>query len=131
MDDRQLEQLAKQLGAKAAANVDAQKTAWAVLARLRSTPVTHPWWHRFGLVPAAAAAGVILAAGLGIHQWLTPGEALPSLPLPIELNELATNELTEVLDSLEFEAPVAELVPASLADLSENQLRDLLASMEG
>ena len=49
----------------------------------------------------------------------------------VSLGELAADELTEVLDSLEYEVPVYELVPVALGDLNEDELTALLESLEG
>lgn len=131
MNDDNLERLAKQLGDRPAAAIDPQKTAWAVLARLRSSPQRRPWWRRVGLVPVAAAATLMLASGLAIRQWVSNGGSGMTMPVPVELQDLAHEELAEVLDSLEWEIPVSELVPLTLADLSESELQELLQSMEG
>lgn len=131
MNDANLERLAKQMGARPAAAIDPQKTAWAVLTRLRSSPQQRPWWRRVGLVPVAAAATLMLASGLAIRQWVSNGGSGMTLPVPVELQDLAHEELAEVLDSLEWEVPVSELVPLTLADLSESELQELLQAMEG
>jgi len=131
MSHDSLEHLARQLGDRAAAGVDPQKTAWAVLARLRSTPPQRPWWRPVRLVPMAAAAALMLASGLAIREWVSSGGSGTTLPVPVELQDLAHDELAEVLDSLEWEVPVSELVPLTLADLSETELQELLQSMEG
>ncbi len=49
---------------------------------------------------------------------------------PMALEELTAADLGEVLDSLTYEAPVSEFVAASLDDLDESQLRELLATLE-
>jgi hypothetical protein len=127
----ELDHLAKQLGERAAARVDPEKTAWAVLARLRRAPEQRRWWQRVGLVPVAAAATVFLASALAINVWIGSGGSGIAPPLPVEIEELAANELTEILDSLSLELPIAEVVPATLSDLNEVQLERLLESMEG
>lgn len=131
--DERLERLAGELGREAGDRVDPERVAARVLARLRSEPVWRPWWRRVGLAPALAAGAVLaVAVGLGVgdregrigSEW---GEA----PLPIAFTELAAAELTEVLDSLDYEAPVSELVPAGLYELSVRELEALLEAMEG
>ncbi len=129
--DHDIEQLAKQLGERAAAQVDPQKTAWAVMARLRQQPKRRPWFLRFGLMPSAAAATLILASGLAIHQLVTSGGNGFVFPMPVEIEEMADAELEEVLDSLAWDTPVSELLPVTLADLDESELTELLESMEG
>ncbi len=56
---------------------------------------------------------------------------MAALLTPVGLEEFSSVELAEVLDSLDQMTPVYELVPASLGDLDETELRDLLAAMEG
>jgi hypothetical protein len=130
-DHRDVEALAPHLGAEAANGIDPQKTAWAVLARLRREPQRRPWWQRAKLVPLAAAATVLLASGIAIEAWRSAGGSGMPFPLPAEIEELASSELTAVLDSLELEVPMSEIMPATLADLSEAELAQLLESMEG
>ncbi len=130
-DDRDVERLAPRLGRQAAARVDAQKTVWAVLARLRREPERRSWWRRVKLVPLAAAAAVLIASGLAVEAWRNAGNGGIVFPLPSEIEELAAAELTEVLDTLELEVPMAEIMPATLSDLSESELMQLLESMEG
>jgi len=126
-----IEQLAKQLGERAASEVDPQKTAWAVMGRLRRESKRRPWLLRFGLVPMAAAATLVLASGIAIHQLVTSGGNGFVFPMPVEIEEMADVELEEVLDSLVLETPVSELLPVALADLDESELTELLESMEG
>jgi hypothetical protein len=137
MDERQLEQLAGQIGRERAAGVDPEATAQAVLRRLRTEPATEPWWRRAGqwprrhVVQVAAAAALVLATTVGVLQLAAPGGDRDPYAGPVELRELDDTELAEVLDSLEFEAPVYEMVEASLYDLSESELSALLEELEG
>jgi hypothetical protein len=131
MTDHDIERLARQLGERAAADIDPQQTAWAVMARLRREGRRRPWLFRFGLVQMAAAATLVLASGLAIHQLVGSGGNGFTFPVPAEVEELADEELAEVLDSLVWETPVSELMPVTLADLSESELTELLESMEG
>ena len=137
MDEQQLERLAGQLGRERAAAVDPEATAQAVLRRLRTEPATEPWWRRAGQWPrrhvlqVAAAAAILLVASFGVRELVGPGGSGGAHAGPAELQELAATELVEVLDSLEFEAPVYELVEVSLYDLSESELSALLEELEG
>lgn len=132
INERQIEHLAKHLGAEAGDRVDPERTAWAVTARLRREGRPVPWWRRRLVVPAfAAAATVVLAVGL-IRPWDgANGETAFELPMRATLHDLETQELTQVLDSLAYEAPVHELVPVGLDDLTEAELEALLETMEG
>ena len=136
MSEHELERLAKELG-RAGDRVDPEATARAVLARLESEPEQRPSarvpvWTRRPLVRVAAAAVLVLATVFGVQQLRGPATAADSeIPLVVSLGELAAVELTEVLDSLDYEAPVYELVPVALGDLNEDELTALLESLEG
>ena len=136
MNEHELERLAKQLG-RAGDRVDPEATARAVVARLESEPEQDPAdrarvWTQRPLVRVAAAAVLVLATVFGVQQLSGPGIPADSdIPGVVSLGELATDELTAVLDSLDYEAPVHELVPVALADLNEDELTALLESLEG
>lgn len=132
MEDHELEVLAKRLGEREAAGVDADRTAEAVVARLRTAPVVVRLWRKSAVRWIAAAAVLLVAIGLAVYQPSeTPVALDPTPPVPVTIEELAATELTELMDSLEVEAPVSEFVPVSLEDLSSRQLETLLQSMEG
>lgn len=100
------------------------------MARLRSRPPRQGWWSRVRLVPLAAAASLILAVGLGVRE-LTRGGVAEEALVPVELADLATDALQEMLDTLALDTPVSELVPVGLYELSETELTALLEAMEG
>lgn len=128
--DERLLRLARLLGEREAGRVDSQRTAWAVMARLRSRPAPRPWWSRIHLVPLAATASLLLVVGLGVRE-LTSGGAREEVAVPVELADLPDDALQEVLDSLDLDAPVSELVPVTLSQLTESELTALLEAMEG
>ena len=132
MDDQQLEQLARRLGARAAGRLDVDETARAVVARLKSEPERVVWWRRKPqLSVLAAAAVIVLAIGIfsdnGGDNSSDADLALASMPLVLQA--LSDDELAEVFDSLSFEAPVSELAVASLEEMSVGQLEELLQTM--
>lgn len=132
MDLKQIEQMAAELGKQDAERSDPDLTAHAVLARLRAEAMRKPWWRRVGVYRLAAAAVVAIGAGIGVWSVLPLGEpGARVLPTPAEIEDLAVSELGLVLDSLEVVGPVHELVNASLEDLNEVELRQLLDTMEG
>lgn len=133
MDDRELEALARQLGDRAAAAIDPERTAESVVARLRAEPVVAVrWWRRPGVVRAAAAAVLVIAAGVFVARSTRDEPVtVAAVTATATLEELAPSELSEIIDSLQVEAPVSELVAASLDELSEQQLERLLQEMEG
>ncbi len=130
-DERELTELARQLGAEAERRVDPPRVAAGVMARLRARPEARPWWRPARLIPLAAAAAAVLAVGLGLRELSRSQTDGQAAAVPVELHELAVAELGEVLDSLHVDAPVAELVPVGLYDLDESELTQLLQSMEG
>ena len=132
VDDQQLEQLARRLGARAGGQLDVDATARAVVERLKSEPERVVWWRRMPQLSVVAAAAVIVLA-IGIiadNGGNNSREAELNLaPMPLELQALSDDELEEVFDSLSFEAPVSELAVASLEDMSVGQLEELLQTM--
>ncbi len=131
MDERDLVRLAQQLGVDADHRIDPARVSARVLARLRARPVGRPWWRQAKLLPLAAAAAAVLAVGVGIVELTRRSPQDVADVVPVHLYELAVTELDEVLDSLQVDVPVAELVSAGLHDLDENELTQLLESMEG
>ena len=135
MDDKQLEQLAAQLGDRVAEQLDLETTAQVVLERLRlgSEPVV--WWRKPRVVRAlAAAALVVLTTGVLVTMRVvstgSPGAEVAQTEL-FELESLSFADLEAVFDSLTYEGPVAELSAVGLDNLDESQLRKLLTLMEG
>ena len=133
IDDRELERLAARLGEEAGRRVDPARTADAVVARLRA--VEQParrWWGDVRVFRAAAVIVAIVGSGIVVREALRSGVTrTEQIAQPVELVELATAELAEILDTLEFEAPVAEFTSGGLVGLSETELQELLATMEG
>ena len=132
VDDQQLEQLARNLGARAEERLDVDDTARAVVARLKSEHERVVWRRRVPQLSVLAVAAVLfLVVGLLFDDG---GEGpvdsgLDLAAMPIELQALSYDELEEVFDSLSFEAPVSELAVANLEDMSIGQLEELLQTM--
>ncbi len=130
IDEQQLERLAARLGASGGNDVDLDRVAEQVVSRLRSgekVPAHHRVWP---WLVAMAAAATLAVPG---YQWLHEIGGGPSarvVAAPV-LDLLTGAELAEVLDSLDFSAPVTEVVTATLDDMNEQQLEELLAIMEG
>ena len=133
MEERQIVQLAKRLGAKAADTLDVERTAQVVISRVKQAPAKVVWWRRMPLLQSAAAAAVfVLTVGVFVvSQLKTNGSDLGVLEEFAELHALSDSELEQVYDSLTAEAPVHELSAVNLQDLNEGQLEELLALMEG
>jgi len=134
--DEPLQELARRLGARAAARLDVERAATAVLQRLRERPAEQPvWWIRPAWLRLAAA--VVLVVGVGVlYRDLRPPASQPDATTPAAeagLTELSSDQLRGVLQALD---QVDEVAPASsqeagLEELDSAQLRELLRSLEG
>ena len=132
MDERELERVAKRLGRVAVERLDVERTAQAVVARLRVEPVPVVWWRRTRVLQATAAAAMILLTVGVLVRGQTDRDVITLLDVavPVELQALEVDELEEVFDSLAVDGPVYELA-VNLEDLTEGQLEELLRTMEG
>ena len=137
MNEHELEKLAQRLGARAAEQLDVERTAQAVVTRLREAPrvsvVTRLWmqsaWLKVAVVLLLGTGAVTKA--LWRPQALAPagGEAAAA-----GLNDLSTDQLQQLLEVVDTPADGAAPVyppDASLDDLTAPQLRELLRSLEG
>ncbi len=139
LHDDELQELARRLGARAAERLDVERTAEAVVARLRTEPRAEvrvlgwirPAWLRI-------AAVLLLLVGAGVVALNVRGPQLPTPPPPSsaggELSELSGDELRVVLAALEepgVEGQGVSPQDVGLEDLSAPQLRALLESLEG
>ena len=132
MNERDIEEIAPHLGLDAGEQVDLDRVAERVVAELRTKPAPVVWWRSAAVLRAAAVVALLLTAGVTVDRLVIDRPAsVVALVTPVGLEEFSTDELAEVLDSLDQMTPVYELVPASLDDLDETELRDLLTAMEG
>ena len=127
MNESELERIAARLGDRAAARLDVDRTAEAVVARLRTPRAVH-WWGSPALLRLAAA--IALTIGGGMFAYRTTSRSV-ELAAPVLLQALSSRELEEVLDSLSFDTRPPENAAVGLPDLNDEQLRDLLRRMEG
>jgi hypothetical protein len=150
--DEALRQVARRLGAAAADRLDVERTAQAVVARLRAGDVPErplirwmqPAWMR-------AAAGVVLIIGAGLlvywrlHHPTPETVAAPTVvvasidpsidpDLPVtEFQDFTSGQLRDVLNGLDSTVemtPTVHAGEAGVEDLSEPQLQSLLKAME-
>ncbi len=139
MNEDDLEQLAQRLGARGAERLDVERTARAVVTRLKQKPRAA---RRMRLEPAwlliAAAAVIVVAVGLVVQSTFRPPAsrhvASLSEPAGADLSDLTADQLQEVLQTVEQAGADQEAVSAQdvgLEDLSTPQLRALLESLEG
>ena len=136
LHDGKLQELAERLGAAAAERIDVERTAAAVVTRLREE--RHAPRRVWAGVPAAwlrIAAALVLVGGASIVArgiWQRASGVAPQVET-VDLGDLSPAQLREVLSSLDHPG-AQEPVPTQdvgLEDLTPQQLRTLLASLEG
>ena len=136
LHDAKLQELAQRLGAQAAERLDVERTAQAVLARLRAEPRTAGarWaWIQPAWLRIAAAVVIVVGVGGVVRSVFRDRTAAAVAAAGTELNDLSTAQLRAVLEAVELPA-TEETISAqdvSLDDLSAPQLRALLQSLEG
>ena len=130
MNEREIERAAAELGSDV--YIDVEQTAQRVVARLREAPPRAAWWQGRAALRAAAAVAVLVTGGVLVARAIDSSAAGDgAIALPVGLEELSPTGLTEVLDSLDLFSPASEFIPSSFNELDEEQLRTLLAAMEG
>ena len=137
--DAKLREVARRLGARAAERLDVERTAQAVVGRLRTDPraeVRVLGWIRPGWLRIAALLVMVVGAGVVAVNVRIPGVMPPvqSGTAAGELSELSGDELREVLESvaqLGGEQQAVSAQDVGLDELSASQLRALLESLGG
>jgi len=137
--DAKLREVARRLGARAAERLDVERTAQAVVGRLRTDPraeVRVLGWIRPGWLRIAALLVMVVGAGVVAVNVRIPGvmPRVPSATAAGELSELSGDELREVLESvaqLGGEQQAVSAQDVGLDELSASQLRALLESLGG
>jgi hypothetical protein len=135
IEDPKLQELARQVGVRAAERLDVERVAQAVLAGLRRPARTPTWlvWTQVAWVRAAAMVVLLVGIGFAMQPATESVRTAWDDPPAGAVQDLSADQLTRVLD--ELDQPVDVTVPASedagLEDLSESQLRALLKSLEG
>jgi len=139
LHDDKLQEVARRLGARAAERLDVERTAQAVVERLRTEPRAavriwgwiQPAWLRIAAVLLLLIGASVVALNVQGPRLTTP---LPPASAGGELSELSGDELRIVLAALEEPGAERQGVSsqdAGLEDLSAPQLRALLESLEG
>jgi hypothetical protein len=125
--EERLEAVARKLGDRAAASFDAEATAQKVVARLRKSerPVA-----RVVRLVARVAAVAVIAVAVSVVWQVRSNVVESSYAVPDEIADMTEDELTEVFDSLYFEAPVYEVAGSDIYDMDEDELVQLLEMME-
>lgn len=139
LHDGKLQEVARRLGARAADRLDVERTAQAVVARLRTEPRAdirvlgriRPAWLRIAAALLMVVGAGVVALNVRIPLSTTP---VPPATASGELSELSGDELRAVLEAVgQPGGEQQEVSPQdlSLEDLSAPQLRALLESLEG
>lgn len=139
LHDPRLEALAQRLGARAAERLDVERTAEAVVRRLREQPRATRRLPRVPRVPAwlSLAAGLVLLVGGGVvWRAARPGRIPPATALAppgLDLNALSADQLREVLQAVDqpLDVDPGAAADAGLEDLTPRELRALLSTLEG
>ena len=134
LHDPELEELARRLGASAAERLDVERTAAAVVTRLRAErQAPRRVWAGLpaGWLRIAAALVVLAGAGLVARALRAPRSAVPHAEA-VDLGDLSSDQLRELLNTIDqpgLQEPVSAQ-DVGLEDLTPQQLRTLLASLE-
>jgi hypothetical protein len=133
-------ELARRLGAGAAAGLDSARTATLVLARLASERRVVRW-RRTGLgVALATAAALLLVVWTGWPRPMSTSTPTPvaggvteGFRIPVaELDSLDANQLESVLEDLDAPLEEGRLTGAPpMGELDDVQLERVLRSLEG
>ena len=137
LQDAKLREVARLLGAGAAERLDVERTAQAVVTRLRERPrvTLGGWvWMQPAWLKIAAALVLVLGAGLvtrGLLRERVPTAAM-LVPIGEDLTDLTADQLRETVGALEQafadESPGA--LDAGLESLNTIELRALLRTLE-
>lgn len=128
LDDARLREIAQRLGARAAEQLDVERTAAGVLERLRKEPARRrvPLW-----VPIAAA--IVLLLG-GAELWRATHRPEPVVAAAgYDLKTLSADQLRDLLQVIDqpFDVDSVTAEDTGLDDLTPAELRTLLATLEG
>jgi hypothetical protein len=135
LDDTELRALARQLGAGQAERLDLEKTAAAVVHRLRTERPRAERAHPLRTWLSLAAALVLLLGGGLVWQRGRHGQATASIAAPagLDLSTLSADQLHDLLNAVDqpLEDDPAGSSDTGIDDLTPSELRTLLGALEG
>jgi hypothetical protein len=135
MNEDRLNELARQLGTRAAERLDVAATARSVVQRLREQPVRRVRWIHETWIRIAAAVVIVVGGGLALREAWSPDAPNHVAHLVADdLDDLSADELRAVLAGFEEIVNGDSAVPESGSDLLEldaQQLQTVLRSLEG
>jgi hypothetical protein len=137
--DARLESLARQLGARAAEQVDVDRVARQVVEQLRTQPEPRATWIQPAWLRIAAMVVVLVGTGVVVGRLTTGQRPVVSQHaahyVADDLNDLSADELRDVLTSFdEIISTDSAVVPDSSSDLrglDAQQLREVLRAVQG
>jgi hypothetical protein len=101
-DDAKLQEIAKRLGARAAERLDVAQTARAVLERLREQPAAPSAWVQPAWLRIAAALVILVGGAVGLRQvWRGYGDDHAAHFVADDLRDLSADQLRDVLATLD------------------------------
>jgi hypothetical protein len=139
-DETKLEAMAQRLGAPAAERLNVERTAAAVLARLRAEPPSASRWSWIQPLWLRIAATLVVLVGGGLIGRLLlvqPGTGVRGHEIAHfvrdDLTDLSTDQLREVLSTLDetLDLGRANQPETDLENLDAQQLRAVLRALEG
>ena len=137
MNEERMNEVARQLGARAAERLDVGETARKVVERLREQPVRRTIWVQQTWLRIAAAL-VVLVGGSFVVSRLTPGSGSDvghgAHFVADDLHDLSADQLRDVLATFDDLVTGGNVVGPDSTDLHEldaPQLRAVLRSLEG
>ena len=124
MDDAKLEQLARGLGAGPAERLNVERVAGAVVERLRNEPEVErhgpsSWWMQHKWLRAAAVVVLMVGVGVVARELVKGGSDHEAHYIAEDLQDLSANQLREVLSTLD------ETLRAATPPSSEDDWNDL------
>lgn len=135
-DDARLHDIAKRLGAQAAEHIDVDKTARAVLERLREQPAAPATWVQPAWLRIAAALVILVGGAFAVRQvWPRNEQHAAAHFVADDLNDLSADQLRDVLatldETLTRDSTALPDGSAEMDELDAQQLRTVLHSLEG
>jgi hypothetical protein len=128
-DDAKLQDIAKRLGARAAERLDVDKTARLVVQRLREQPTARPASVQPAWLRIAAALVIVVGGAFALRQvWPGNGQGHAAHFVADDLGDLSADQLRDVLATLdETLEQGTTALPEGSADIDELDAQQLRA----
>ena len=128
-DDARLQEIAKRLGARAAERLDVDQTARAVVERLREQPAVRSAWVRPAWLRIAATLVILAGGAFAMRQvWSGSDQDHAAHFVADDLRDLSADQLRDVLATLdETLTRDSTALPDGTADMDELDAQQLRA----